>query len=155
MTTYPPGTVAMVVRYKGDETERVGIRDTHGWAVCNRRGEKSYAQWASSSSVTVLRPLVVIDPEANPYLKGTASWIDWIESEYTAQTRPPNPPEPTHPGAVITADEPGDPSGEYKSRRPVRTEVESPRCWVDRDGDWYAFAELTNATVIREGVTDA
>ena len=59
--------------------------------------------------------------------------------------------EPGGLGTVIVADEPGDPDGEYLQARLTRTGIQSERRWIDDDGDFYTYAELSNVTLLREG----
>ena len=81
-----------------------------------------------------------------------SSWrLSNLADAIEAQIHPPKPDEPEGLGAVIVADEPGDPTGEYKQARLTRTGVTSVRSWIDDDGDWYCYAELTNVTILHDG----
>jgi len=89
-----------------------GLLDGNGIVGIVRGGGKRmfYADSVTTDQVDLkhvqdLRPLVVIDPLANPYRKGTASWIDWIEDQYVEQTQPPKVAEPT--GWLAAVEEPG------------------------------------------------
>ena len=105
---WKPGDVALVRPIYCDHPDviavRTGVPPNMGWSYSMRTSDGSSTRtWASDpDGLTVVRPLVVIDPAANPYSKGTASWIDWIEHEYLVQSRPPEPDEPTDPKAHVT-----------------------------------------------------
>jgi hypothetical protein len=95
-----PGDVAMVTSRVTPPTRRIYGEYPDGQNGCWYVGHGGFVR---AENVVTARPLVVIDPQANPHTVGTAAWIDWIEDQYRTQTAPPKPDEPTGLGAVVEA----------------------------------------------------
>ena len=109
-----PGDVA-IIAIKGGDRLVIGLRDTHGWAHLREYDSEvvSHSVWTNASQVTVVWPLVVIDPDD---VKQVARLVDAVlangykydgslSADMAAALRsliePPKPDEPTGLGAVV------------------------------------------------------
>lgn len=116
MTTYAPGTVAMVSVRGGPLVRafRDGDPAISGWSLSERVAS---SVWVDEDLVTDVRPLVVLDLE--PGIVATlndaerlmvpgqpnAIRLARLREQIEAQTRPPRIPEPLGLGAVVEDDE--------------------------------------------------
>lgn len=107
---WKPGDVAMVTLF--GEGSRVGIKDTHGWAIVNHVGDRAYSRWHNGSLVQDARPLVVIDPEDREQVARLADFfrrlpdplmntIASMQAALRSLIEPQRPDEPTGLGAVV------------------------------------------------------
>jgi hypothetical protein len=160
MTNYEPGAVASATA-RGVPNVRVMRRegrDCYGWVAALATDHLTLLK---DSEVTDIRPLVVIDAEDREQVERLTAAIAEhrapgpnvhnIKAALRSLIHPPKPEEPTGAGAIITAQRPN--TSEDLARL-IRTDVRSPRRWVDPDGDYYAYAELDDVVVRHEGWGD-
>ena len=158
MSTYAPGTVAMIRdNSTPDGSEWRAVKDDKGWF-----GTDPGMGWVSDADVTDVRPLVVLelDAYANPaellrlianedVVNAKRSLLLNIADQIEAQVKPPHIPEPTEPLSEVQASTQG-----CERRRFVRGfAATSGRVrWVDGVAG-YGWDELIDPTLVREGVT--
>ena len=112
MSTYEPGTVAVATVYgvRGVRVMR-GAKDQTVPLVWTSSVAIKGAWWFAESDVTDVRPLIVLDLDAE-WADNAATLIKHLRidnypnlaDQIEAQTKPPKPAEPTGLGAVVETD---------------------------------------------------
>lgn len=162
MSTYEPGTVAMLKDRGGSEEIGFCIKAGRVGGDIDGQAHWRIASGEAWSSVTDVRPLVVLDFDAAELSPTVAvreirevlarDSLGWpkIADQIEQQTRPPKPPEPTGLGAVVE-----DAEGVRWVRHCIATCPEGDDCdaWAhESDDDSRAYDVIDVVTVLSEGV---
>lgn len=144
---------------------RTGVPSNMGWAYSDTHNGLSTQNWTADThgTISVIRPLVVIDPEDRAQVERLANELARIQGERDhmavwhtdladalrefANPTPPRPDEPQGRGAVIE-----DASG-FPYTRFSKSESCNEGDWINEDGHRRQWRDISAVRVLSEGVT--